>query len=148
MDRASVNPISDGLECLLALARIQAMLTRRADSRLGTLHGLSFADFTVLLHLGRAPGQRLRRVDLAAEVGVTASAVTRTLIPLEKIGLVTRQPDPRDARVGYATLTRTGLRVLTEALESAETLSEDLLRLGDRTLLPALKRFAAELRAQ
>lgn len=31
-------------------------------------------------------------------MGLTASGVTRTLLPLEKIGLVGRESDPRDAR--------------------------------------------------
>ncbi|UUZ55216.1 MarR family transcriptional regulator [Massilia sp. H-1] len=53
------------------------------------------------------PGGRIRRVDLAERVSLTASGVTRTLLPLEKIGLVTRQSDPRDARVGFAVITPT-----------------------------------------
>lgn len=40
---------------------------------------------------------------------------TRLLIPLEKIGLVARERDARDARVGYAVLTKAGERVLKDA---------------------------------
>src|SRR6476661_7172096 len=81
----------------LRLARATAVLVRRFDNSLGSQHGISFSDFQLLNHLSRAPGGRLRRVDLAERVGLTASGVTRTLLPLEKIGLVTREPDPRDA---------------------------------------------------
>lgn len=119
-----MDPISPALDFCLRLAKAHAAVVRRFDGRLGTHHGLSFGDFVILLHLSRAPGGKLRRVDLAEQVGLTASAVTRALIPLERIGLVTRQPDARDARVGYATLTRAGQRLFREALQSAEILSE------------------------
>lgn len=119
-----MNSIPPALDFCLRLAKAHAAMVRRFDGRLGTHHGLAFGDFVILLHLHRAPGGKLRRVDLAEQVGVTASAVTRALIPLEKIGLVTRQPDPHDARVGYASLTKAGHRLLREAMESAEILSE------------------------
>ena len=88
------------LDLCLDLAKAYATLVRRLDGRLGSLHGLSFGDFAMLLHLSQAPGGKLRRVHLAEQLGLTPSAVTRALIPLEKIGLVTREPDKHDARVG------------------------------------------------
>jgi DNA-binding MarR family transcriptional regulator len=121
------SKLGESLRLCMAIAKAHATLSRRFDGRLGTWHGLSFGDLIVLLHVGRAPDGRLRRVDLAAQLGVTASAVTRTLIPLEKIGLVARRPDPHDARVGYAVLTRAGQRVLQEALESAEMISREVV---------------------
>ena len=111
----------------LRLARAHATLLRRFDSALGNHHGISFGDFQVLLHLSRAPGGRLRRIDLAERLGLSASGVTRTLLPLEKIGLVTRQPDPRDARVGYAAVTPTGEELLLNATAITDLVSRDLL---------------------
>src|SRR5262245_43233625 len=113
----ALTNVDDSLRLCMAISKAQSTLARRFDGRLGPLHGLSFGDFIVLFHLGRAADYRLRRVDLAAELGVTPSAVTRTLIPLEKIGLVARRSDARDARVGYAVLTKPGQRLLLEALE-------------------------------
>lgn len=118
---------SHTLSFCLRLAKANAALVRRFDGRLGTLHGIGFGDFMVLFALNQAPGGKLRRIDLAGELGLTASAVTRILIPLERIGLVKRQRDPRDARVGYATLTETGRRILVESLVSAEVISQDAL---------------------
>lgn len=123
----SIKSPSHTLSFCLRLAKASASLTRRFDGRLGTLHGIGFGDFMLLFGLNQAPGAKLRRIDLAAELGLTASAVTRMLIPLEKIGLVKRQRDPHDARVGYATLTDSGRRVLAESLVSAEVLSQDIL---------------------
>jgi DNA-binding MarR family transcriptional regulator len=116
---------SPSLEFCLRLTRAYAVLTRRVDNTLANLHGLSFGDFMVLYHLQRAAGTRLRRIDLAERLGLTASGVTRTLLPLEKLGLVDRERDPRDARVGYAILTGAGSQLLTNALVSAQSICRD-----------------------
>ncbi|MGW2030199.1 MarR family winged helix-turn-helix transcriptional regulator [Streptomyces sp. NPDC001811] len=112
--------MSEGLDVALRLVRAQSALVRRFDARLGGLHGVSLADFTLLLRLEQAPGGRMRRVDLAESLGLTASGVTRGLAPLERIGLVTRETDARDARVAYAALTGTGRRRLAEMRTTAE----------------------------
>ena len=103
-------------------------MTRRLDNALSSLHGLSFGDFTILYHLSRAPANRLRRVDLAERLGLTASGVTRTLLPLEKLGLVKREPDARDARVAYAAVTKAGLKLLEHALVSAVQVSDEWMQ--------------------
>ncbi|MFE2099387.1 MarR family winged helix-turn-helix transcriptional regulator [Streptomyces sp. NPDC059468] len=118
--------MSDALDASLRLVRAQTALVRRFDARLGGLHGVSLADFTMLLRLGQAPGGRMRRVDLAEALGLTASGVTRGLAPLERIGLVTREPDARDARVAYASLTGTGRERLTEMLATAEETASEI----------------------
>ncbi|MEY9875382.1 DNA-binding MarR family transcriptional regulator [Streptacidiphilus sp. MAP12-33] len=116
---------SDALDTALRLARAQAVLAKRLDSVLAHRHGISYADFQVLLHLGAAPNGRMRRVDLARAVGLTASGVTRGLGPLERIGLVEREKDPRDARIAYAALTATGRERLGEMTASAEEVADD-----------------------
>lgn len=112
----------------LRIARANAVLIRRFDSGLGSHHGISYGDFQLLKHLAGAPGGRLRRVDLAERLGLSASGVTRSLLPLEKIGLVKRESDPRDARVGFAVLTPTGLELVTNATEVVDVISRDALR--------------------
>lgn len=141
----SNKSVSQALSFCLRLAKANAALIRRFDGRLGTMHGIGFGDFTVLLALSQAPGARLRRIDLAGELGLTASAVTRILIPLEKIGLVKRQRDPRDARVGYATLTESGKRILAESLVSAEVISQDELPRQRGAELQALSEVLAHI---
>lgn len=124
-DTAAANP---SLEFCLRLTRAYATLTRRLDNALSNLHGLSFGDFMVLYYLDRATGKRLRRIDLAERLGLTASGVTRTLLPLEKLGLVSRQPDPRDARVGYASLSDAGQQLLAYALVSVEPIAQEAIQ--------------------
>lgn len=120
------SKLSPALGFSLALVRASAAVSRRFDGRLGSWHGISFADFGILLQLGLAPDGRLRRVDLAEQLGLTQSAVARALVPLEKIGVVSRKADPNDARVGFAALTATGRRVLADALESAELIAGEI----------------------
>ncbi|WP_374362913.1 MarR family winged helix-turn-helix transcriptional regulator [Pseudoduganella danionis] len=116
------------LALALGLARAQATMVRRLDQVLGSYHGISFGDFMLLNSLARAPGGRMRRVDLAERQGLTASGITRTLLPLEKIGLIERQQDPRDARVAYAAITASGRELLLNATPAAELCAKDLLR--------------------
>ncbi|MFJ5901727.1 MarR family winged helix-turn-helix transcriptional regulator [Streptomyces sp. NPDC093064] len=118
--------MSDALDASLRLVRAQTALVKRFDASLGGLHGVSLADFTMLLRLGQAPGGRMRRVDLAEALGLTASGVTRGLAPLERIGLVTRETDARDGRVAYAALTDTGRARLTDMLSTAEQIAAEI----------------------
>lgn len=120
-----VIPASPLAFCL-SLTRAYSVLSRRLDASLSALHGLSFNDFTILYHLSLANGRRLRRIHLAEHLGLTPSGVTRTLLPLEKLGWVAREADLRDARVAHATLTDAGQRLLTHALVSAAQVCEDV----------------------
>ncbi|CAL9331821.1 MarR family winged helix-turn-helix transcriptional regulator [Streptomyces sp. enrichment culture] len=117
--------MSDALDASLRLVRAQVALVKRFDTSLSGLHGVSLADFTMLLRLGEAPGGRMRRVDLAEKLGLTASGVTRGLAPLERIGLVMRETDARDGRVAYAALTDTGRERLTDMLATAEQIAAE-----------------------
>lgn len=120
--------LTTGTDFCLRLARANAVLIRRFDNALGSHHGISFSDFQLLNHLARAPGGKLRRVDLAERVGLTASGVTRTLLPLEKIGLVSREADPRDARVGFAVITATGHELVQNATDVVDLVSREAIR--------------------
>ncbi|MEU7041581.1 MarR family transcriptional regulator [Streptomyces varsoviensis] len=118
--------MSEALDVSLRLVRAQLALAKRFDNSLSGLHGVSLADFTMLLRLSQAPGGRMRRVDLAETLGLTASGVTRGLAPLERIGLVTREADARDGRVAHAALTDTGRERLADMLGTAERVAADL----------------------
>jgi DNA-binding MarR family transcriptional regulator len=109
------------------VARSYSLGLRKLDGKLGSIHGLSFNDFLMLHYLEDASDCKLRRIDLADLMGLTASAVTRALLPLEKIGLVSRLSDPSDARVGYACLTSTGKRLYKDAKKTAEAACQEVL---------------------
>jgi DNA-binding MarR family transcriptional regulator len=102
----------------VALLRAHAASTRHLSAQLTADHGLTISDFEVLLRLARAPDRRLRRVDLAEQVVLTASGVTRLLDGLERNGLVERDSCDTDRRVVYAVLTDAGLERIREAATS------------------------------
>jgi DNA-binding MarR family transcriptional regulator len=133
------TPATDAaLDFCLRLARAHATIIRRLDTVLGGHHGLSFGDFMLLHHLSKAPGGRLRRVDLADRQGLTASGVTRTLLPMEKTGLIARMADERDARVGFAAITPAGHSLLDNAMLTARETCAELLRHAPQDQLDAL----------
>jgi DNA-binding MarR family transcriptional regulator len=102
----------------IALLRAHAATTRELSALLVAEHGLTLNDFECLLTLSRAEGRRMRRVDLAGELLLTASGVTRLLDGLEAGGFVDRASCASDRRVTYAVLTEGGLAKLREAADS------------------------------
>jgi DNA-binding MarR family transcriptional regulator len=108
------------LSAVLDLSRARTLILRDVDAAIGMHHGIGLSDLGLLLELQAAPDQRMRRVDLAHRLGVTTSGVARQLAPLERIGLVGREPSPGDARLALVVLTEAGARVAGEALPTAE----------------------------
>jgi DNA-binding MarR family transcriptional regulator len=102
----------------VALVRAHAAVTRQLSAQLSADHGLTLSDFEVLLRLAGASDRRMRRVDLAEEVLLTASGITRLLDGLERAGYVERAACASDRRVVYAVLTDAGLEKLREAATS------------------------------
>jgi DNA-binding MarR family transcriptional regulator len=107
------------------LFKVQAMMARKFD-RL-TIHGIGFNDFLILYLLQQAGGERMRPTDLAERTGLTASGVTRMLLPMEKIGLVARQANERDGRVSFVVITETGKRIYEEALDTANGIAKEIV---------------------
>ena len=101
-------------------------MTRQLNVQLNADHGLTISDYEVLLLLARAPDRRMRRVDLAEQIILTASGITRLLDGLERSGLVERASCSSDRRVVYAVLTDAGLAKLREASGSHVAQIDDL----------------------
>ena len=55
------------------------------------MHGLTMSDFDVLIQLYHAPEHAMRRIDIARQVLLTASGITRLLDGLERCGLVAKE---------------------------------------------------------
>jgi DNA-binding MarR family transcriptional regulator len=78
-------------------------------------HGMTLNDYDVMVNLANAPGRSMRRVDLADQVLLSASGITRLLEGLERAGWVCKRNCDTDARVTYAMLTDAGFEKLVEA---------------------------------
>lgn len=121
--------INPALKTLMNLSKVQAVISRRFD-RLN-IHGIGFNDFMILYLLQQSTDAKMRRIDLAEQIGLTASGITRMLLPMEKIGLVAREANERDARVSYVILTSAGKQLFEDAEKTASTLANEII--------PALK---------
>ena len=100
--------ISPAVRAWTRLLRASTSTTRSLSADLQEAHGLTINDFEALLVLSRAEGGRLKRVELARNLLLTPSGVTRLLRGLEDAGLVERAACASDLRVTYAQLTDAG----------------------------------------
>ncbi len=118
------------------LARIEAVMSRRFDHALG---GLGWNEFIILYNLSQAEGGSLRRIGLAEKIGLTASGVTRILFPMERVGYVKRQANEEDARSSLVLMAPAGREKLSEAIERAELLVDDIIPGSERQELGRLE---------
>jgi DNA-binding MarR family transcriptional regulator len=124
---ATTPATSTAIEAFVRLVRAHAAVTRQLSAQLNADHGLNLSAYEALLRLARAPESRLRRVDLANGILLTAGGVTRLLDGLERDGFVGREECSSDRRVSYAVLTEAGRAKLREASKSHTRQIRELL---------------------
>jgi DNA-binding MarR family transcriptional regulator len=105
---------STELEAWQAFLRASIRLMDRLDAELDS-HGLSLADYEILVHLSGEAAGELRMTELAARTLVSRSGLTRRLDRLVDSGLVERRNCPTDRRGVFAVLTDDGRRRLKQA---------------------------------
>jgi MarR family transcriptional regulator, 2-MHQ and catechol-resistance regulon repressor len=110
--RTKTLPSTDAFGSLLGA---YATLSRELSASLVATHGLTINDYGCLLLLSRAGEQGMRRIDLATQLQLSPSGITRLLDRLEDQGFVGKGECKEDARVSYAILTEAGLEKLKEA---------------------------------
>jgi len=117
--KARVRPPSQAanhqLDQVMALLESAALVERQLDSALANICGISFSEFRLLLALSSAHEATATRVEVARQVGLTPSAVTRAFKPLEKLGFIRSAKSDRDARRSLATLTKAGFERVSNA---------------------------------
>ncbi len=106
----------NGPELVLAVVGAAANLERIIDGNLSAIKGISLAEFRLLSAIAQAPGRQASRADIARVVGLSPSAVTRALRPLESLGIIETVKNARDARLALATLTPQGEELLSDAI--------------------------------
>jgi DNA-binding MarR family transcriptional regulator len=117
-DLTTTTTASAAMDVFVRLLRSHAAVTRLLSSRLQEEHGLTINAYEALLRLSRAEGDRMRRIDLAESLLLTASGITRLLEGLERSGLIANEQCDTDKRVSYPVLTEKGRAKLVEASES------------------------------
>ena len=100
------------------LLRLNARILRELDADLVRSHGLAASSYDVMIQLALAPRRRLRMTELAEEVLMSPSGLTRVVDQLEREGLVERERRGDDARSFDAVLTPEGRKRLKSANEA------------------------------
>ena len=95
--------------------RAHSTITRQLESELVVAHSLSLPEYGVLVTLVEAPDHRLRMTELADQVLLSRSGLTRLVDRMQQSGLVDRVRCPSDARGTEAALTDLGYQRLKEA---------------------------------
>jgi DNA-binding MarR family transcriptional regulator len=134
----------------LGLLRSHAHLMAALDHELREEQNLTLPEYEVMAFLSEAPESRMRMSDLAEQARVSPSALTRRIDRLEREGFVERLRCPEDGRVTWASLTRAGLRRLTQAAPThvrgvREHYLSHLSRSDLRALADSLERVAASI---
>src|SRR5205807_8811517 len=93
-------------------AAVMTQVERDLDSTVG----VPVSWFEVLLRLGRSPEHQLRMAELARQVGLSTSGLTRLIDRIEEAGYVRREACPSDRRGANAVLTDEGTALLHKAL--------------------------------
>lgn len=130
-----------GPELALAIVSGAGRFERVVDGNLSAIKGITLAEYRLLSAIANAPAERASRADLARAVGLSPSAVTRALRPLERLGMVQTVKNERDARLALATLTTQGEELLSDATGVIDDVLPTILERA-----PSIDRYRGELR--
>ena len=107
------GPSPDGFLAWRAILRAHAAAVGRIERDLAASEPeLPLSWYDVLVSLVGAPDRRLRLRELADQVVLSRSGLTRLVDRLEAAGLLRREPDPSDRRGAFAVLTDAGYEAL------------------------------------
>jgi DNA-binding MarR family transcriptional regulator len=104
-----------GLSAWEAFVFAHAAAVGRIEREFAAAGVASLTWYDVLTALSEAPGHRMRLQDLADEVVLSRSGLTRLLDRVEAAGLIRREPCETDRRGAYAVLTPAGEEAVARA---------------------------------
>jgi MarR family transcriptional regulator for hemolysin len=133
-------------DLLFLLNDVARLLRVDADKR-ARAHGMTRAQWAILIWLERQPG--ISQKELAELLEVEPITVARLVDRLEARGMVERRPDPRDRRIWRLHLLLPAHLVLREInqqrVEMAELVTHDIDEDSQTTMIEALVRMKATL---
>ena len=110
---------------LISNTVLASRLSKKASNRLA-FHGISLNEYIVMHFLSSEKVSEVSRVELAEYLGMSASGVTRMLLPMEKNGIIERIKNPRDSRQSLVKLSKAGRQLFSDASVSFSHIAEDL----------------------
>jgi len=119
-DAARARPL-DGLDgplidCFGMLIEAHNEVVNRTQRGLEQSADVPVPWLGVLIRLARSPGERLRMTELARDMTMSTSGLTRLVDRIEAAGHVRREACPEDRRGLHAVLTDAGRAVLERAI--------------------------------
>lgn len=108
----------EGLAAWEAFVFAHAAAVGRIERDLAAEGHISLTWYDVLAALSQVPDRRLRLHELAQEVVLSRSGLTRLLDRMETAGLIRREPDPADRRGAFAVMTPMGEAALLKTWPS------------------------------
>lgn len=112
MSEITSNPRLDAWRLFITL---HAKIIEIIDTDLQAAGGIPLQQYDVLIELFEAEKKQLRMYELAQQVVLSRSSITRLVDQLAKRGFLTRKPDPEDRRGSYAVLTKAGEAAVRES---------------------------------
>ena len=97
------------------------LLTDTLDRELRQAHGLSLAEYEILVRLSESPARTLRMAQIADSMQHSRSRVTHTVSRMEKAGLIARCTAEGDRRGVEARMTDQGWELLVQAAHTHVT---------------------------
>lgn len=94
---------------------MRTLLDDQLNRELQESHGLSLADYEILVRLSEAPDRRMRMSDLASATLASRSRLSHQIDRLESAGIVQRMTCSEDRRGSFAVLTDHGWQALVAA---------------------------------
>ena len=132
-------------EFILGLSSIYTKIVKMMDRCL-SLHGISFSEYLVMYELSQSTNNAMRRIDLAEKTNMSASGITRLLNPMEKLNIVEKEQNARDARVSLVKLTPVGFELFTNATQSVQESAKTFLSALDTKSMEQFLAIIAKIR--
>ncbi|MEM9708577.1 MAG: MarR family winged helix-turn-helix transcriptional regulator [Pseudomonadota bacterium] len=107
------------------LAVLAERVSRRLAAEYQALHGLSIAEWRVMVHLLHSDEVSIR--DICDYANLDKPKASRAVKRLEKDGLVEKRSGAKDGRLVAISLTNAGRRVIYEILPAAKAVEANLL---------------------
>lgn len=137
---------SEAVRAWLNLTQVHGVVRAGLERALEAEAGVRLSEIEVLRRLAFVPGERLRMRDLADQLSIAQSGVTRIIDRLVSQGWVVREQPPDDRRTIYARLTAEGRTVVERAQPVyARTAGEMLCRDLSATEIVALRRVLRQV---
>lgn len=130
---------------ILALLSVSTKIAKIMDRCL-SMHGISFSEYLVMYELSKSTNNAMRRIDLAEKTMMSASGITRLLNPMEKLNIVEKEQNTRDARVSQVKLTNAGFELFTNATQSVFESADTFLSVLDKKSIEQFLAIIAKLR--